>query len=327
MWLKASGALLATMGLANATTSINATPPRPRPPVVATAAAPTAPPRLTTALTPELARRGYNACYMPETGFGRYGEWIRIGMGAQMIVPRDGGHTDDWGYDVVIHFHGHDAVRRPFVQAVRGTVLVGIDLGISSAPYSHLFEDRTAFVRLLAHVTSGLARATGRADAHIRYVALSSWSAGFGAVTEILSYQRGLVDGVILLDSLHSDYDRSAPERRVAGARLAPILAIADRAVERDAVLFVSHSSIVPPGYASTTEVADFLIDHVAGARIEAQGTSRLGARLVSRFDRLGMHVRGYAGGDKIAHCAHVDLLAEAVRDYLEPAWGTPEAR
>jgi hypothetical protein len=89
----------------------------------------------------------------------------------------------------------------------------------------------------------------------------------------------------------------------------------------------LSHSSIIPPGYASTTEVADYLIEQVAGLRSDASGKSPLGAALTSSFDRQGMHVRGYAGGDKIAHCAHVEMLAEAVRDYLEPAWGTPEAR
>jgi hypothetical protein len=331
MWIKAAGALLATMGLANATTQVALTAAPLAAPLLGMAApldveAPAAAARQTTALTPELTRRGYNACYMPETGFGRYSEWIRIGMGAQMVVPKTGGRTADGGYDVVVHFHGHEAVRRPFVEAVRGAVLVGIDFGISSGPNTNVFEDPTAFVRLLGLVTRGLQRATHSADSHIRHLALSSWSAGFGAVTKILSRESDLVDGLVLLDSLHSDYETAVRGHKVFGLKLAPVVAVAQRAVQRDAVLFLSHSSIIPPGYASTTEVADYLIEQVGGVRSGAAGTSQLGAKLVSRFDRQGMHVRGYAGGDKVAHCAHVDMLAEAVRDYLEPAWGTPEA-
>src|SRR5690242_5277047 len=63
------------------------------------------PPREPSSLTPSLRARGYNACFMPDPGFGAYGRWQRVGMG-YMIVPLHGGHTQDGGYDVVVHFHG-----------------------------------------------------------------------------------------------------------------------------------------------------------------------------------------------------------------------------
>lgn len=289
-------------------------------------------PREPTPLTAELRSRGYNACYMPDVGFGRYSTWQRLGSGAQMIVPRKGGHTPDWGYDVVIHFHGRDAVRGPFVEAARGAVLVGIDLGIVSASYSRAFEDRGAFIGLVANITKGLQQSSGQPEAHIRNLAISSWSAGFGAVTKILARHPDAVDSVVLLDSLHSDYgertdgETQGVRRIIAAAPIEPVLAMAARAVRGDAILFLSHSEIIPPGYASTTEVADYLIEQVAGVRSLGEGMNSLGARLLTTFDGEGMHVRGYEGGDKLAHCAHVALLAEAVRDYLEPVWSTPEA-
>lgn len=138
-----------------------------------------------TALTPELRARGYNACYMPETGFGAYSTWHSVGMGL-LIVPLTGGRTEDGGYDVVIHFHGHEAVRRPFVQAARGTVLVGIDLGASSGAYARAFEQPWSFVTLLGRVTRTLQETSGDPRAHIRHLGISSWSAGFGAVRPIL---------------------------------------------------------------------------------------------------------------------------------------------
>jgi len=271
------------------------------------------------ALTPSLRARGYNACFVPDNGFGSYSGWERAGRG-WMILPRDGGGNADGGYDVVIHFHGHEAVRHAFVEVAERTVLVGIDLGSTSAPYDHAFANPETFTRLLDDVTLALVRKSDHPNAHIRHLALSSWSAGAGAVRRIVSYFAGRIDAVILLDSLHSDYE-PGPRRRISLAPIAGVAAYAERAVRGDGMLFLSHSQIVPPGYPSTTEIADQLIAEVGGTRTPRQGMTPLGAELVSGFDRGGMHVRGYLGADKAAHCAHVELLAEVVRDYLEPAW------
>jgi hypothetical protein len=331
----AAGALVsAVMGLAEAgarTSAPEIVPPRFEPTTSPSVEAPPAvvtTPREASPLTPELRARGFNACWVPENGFGSYTHWQRISMG-QMIMPLSGGRTSDGGYDVVIHFHGHEAVRHAFVEVARTAVLVGIDLGNSSGPYERAFEDAGAFTRLLAGITRGLVQESGDARAHIRHLALSSWSAGYGAVKRILSRYGSSVEAVILLDSLHSGYEprtsgTAGTVHRVAGAPIAQVGDFAARAAAGDVIFFMSHSQIVPPGYASTTEVADYIINEVGGVRTPRQGTNPLGAELVSGFDRRGMHVRGYLGGDKPAHCAHVELLAEAVRDYLEPAWGTP---
>jgi hypothetical protein len=174
-------------------------------------------------------------------------------------------------------------------------------------------------------VTRGLALRSGDPRAHIRHLAVSSWSAGQGAVRKIVSHFGSRVDAVVLLDSLHSGYEPGAGHR-VSEGPIAGVLDYAARAANGEATLFLSHSQIVPPGYPSTTEVADHLLASVTGTRTPMQGMNPLGAELVSGFDRGGMHVRGYLGGDKAAHCAHVELLAEVVRDYLEPSWKTPSA-
>lgn len=282
------------------------------------------------ALTAALRARGYNACMMPDPGFGPYTRWIKLSTG-QMIMPERGGHTGDFGYDVVVHFHGHEAVRHAFAQVARGAVLVGIDLGIASGPYEKAFESPFRFRELLDGVTRALVRHTGDPRAHIRHLALSSWSAGYGAVTRILRRFGSSIDAVVLLDSLHASYV-AAPGREgrplhdVFGLPLEPVVRFAERAARGDGILFLSHSQVVPPGYASTSEVADFLLGDVAGVRVPMQGRSALGAELFSGYDRGGLHLRGYRGGDKPAHCAHTELLGEAVRDYLEPAWRTPAA-
>jgi hypothetical protein len=275
-------------------------------------------------LTPRLRARGYNACYMPDPGFGRYSHWQRVGMG-HMIAPLRGGRTVDGGYDVVVHFHGREAVRHAFVEVAEGVVLVGVDLGSTSAPYQRAFDRPEAFVDLLDRVTRALAVHSGDPRAHIRHLAVSSWSAGQGAVRKIVAQFGSRIDAVVLLDSLHSGYEPGGGHR-VAEPPIAGVMDFAARAARGEAVLFLSHSQVVPPGYPSTTEVADHLLAALDASRAPRQGTSPLGAELASGFDRGGLHVRGYLGGDKTAHCAHVELLAEVVRDYLEPAWETPTA-
>lgn len=277
-------------------------------------------PREPSSLTPSLRARGYNACYVPDNGFGAYSHWQRVGMG-YMIMPLRGGRTADGGFDVVLHFHGREAVRHAFVEVARGAVLVGVDLGATSAPYQRAFERPGAFTDLLERVTRALALQSGDPQAHIRHLAVSSWSAGQGAVREIVAHFGSRIDAVVLLDSLHSGYQSG---RRIAEAPIAAVMEFAERAARGETIFFLSHSQIVPPGYPSTTEVADHILAAMNAERDARRGTTPLGAELASGFDREGMHVRGYLGSDKAAHCAHVELLAEVVRDYLEPAWGTP---
>src|SRR5258708_15795813 len=168
--------------------------------------APATPLREPSPLTPGLRAHGYNACWVPENGFGSYTPWQRISPMGQMIMPLSGGHTNDGGYDVVVHFHGHEAVRHAFVEVARGAVLVGIDLGNSSGPYERAFEDPNAFTRLLAGITRGLVAESGDPRAHIRHLALSTWSAAYGAVRRTLSPQASGIDPAVLPHSLHSPY-------------------------------------------------------------------------------------------------------------------------
>jgi hypothetical protein len=276
-------------------------------------------------------------CHVPDHGFGSYSHWKRL-PAAEMLFPRGIDRRDDGAYDVVIHFHRREAVRRSFVEAAHGVVLVGIDLGPSAKSYGRAFRRPHAFPDLLANITRALARYSHNPKAHIRHLALSSFSAGYGAVREILALYGGAIEAVVLLDSLHSDYvprkllGADATNRQVWGAPIASVIEYARRAARGEVTLFVSHSQVVPPSYASTSEVADYLIDEVGGpAPNEGIETDAFDMRqsetadhddgVVSAFDRAGMHVRGYVGSDGAAHCAQVRIFAEALRDYLEPSW------
>ncbi|MGC4067581.1 MAG: hypothetical protein QM784_23630 [Polyangiaceae bacterium] len=80
-------------------------------------------------LTPELRHRGYNECYPYDfVGLGPYSPFRKLRVG-RIAIPQKGGYTEDYGYDVVVHFHGQNSLRMTLAQVARGVAFVGIDFG------------------------------------------------------------------------------------------------------------------------------------------------------------------------------------------------------
>ncbi len=268
-------------------------------------------------------QRGVNPCNTRDPGFGVYDRWSREPTLGQMIAPLKGGVTPRGEFDVMFHFHGHEAVRKEWVQVMDGAVLVGIDLGNGSGPYESAFADPAAFQALLESVEQGMAKRTGKA-ARARFVGLSAWSAGYGAVQQILGQPlaKKRVDSVVLLDGLHCGYAQGSLNSLQIGA----FIDFAERAAARDKFMLVSHSSIIPPGYASTTETANFLIYKVGGRpeRAAARPSDPMGLELVSRFSKGNFHVRGFSGNDKMDHCAHIGFYRDVLKVFVKPRWNSP---
>jgi LysM repeat protein len=269
-------------------------------------------------------RGGVNPCLSPDPGFGIYDHWSREPSMGQMISPQHGGITRGGAFDVMFHFHGHEPARKEWVRVMDGAVLVGIDLGIGSGPYAAAFSSPDAFERLVHSVEVAMAKKHGLKQAHARKIGISSWSAGYGAVGEILSqpYGQRVVDTVILLDGLHAGYEGDSLNH----AQLEPFLRFAREARDGKRFMFVSHSSIIPPGYASTTETANYLVSELGGRprKTGTRGNGLWGLELISRYSSGNFHMRGYSGNDKMDHCAHIGLYREVLRIHVKPRWKSP---
>ncbi len=268
-------------------------------------------------------RGGINPCMTPDPGWGIYDRWSRAPTMGQALLPHRGG-VSGGRFDVMFHFHGHEPVRKEWVKVERGAVLVGIDLGLGSGPYEASFRSRAAFAELLASVERAVAEKNGLETARARRIGLSAWSAGYGAVGEILRHPQwaARVDTVVLLDGLHAGYDGDS----LRASQLSPFVAFARQARGGEKLMFVSHSSIIPPGYASTTETANYLI-HALGGRPSAarpRSGDPWGLELISRFDRGDFHVRGFRGNDQMDHCAHIGLFKDVLKVYVVPRWASP---
>jgi hypothetical protein len=250
-----------------------------------------------------------------------------------MIVPKSLRLDERGEFPVVIHFHGHEAARKEWVQAVDDAVLVGIDLGANSGPYLRKFSDPSAFASLLTSVEEGVALALNVAGAsdvaggldvagpRIGLLGISSWSAGYGAVERVLESEfADRVDSVMLLDGLHTGPADSARARTT----LAPFVEYARSAAAEQTLMYVSHSSIVPPTYASTTETANYLVWQLGGRPQSSSPRKNdpMGLELIREYTDGEFHVRGFSGNGKLDHCAHLGLYRRAIRNYLAPRWG-----
>lgn len=271
------------------------------------------------------AERGVNPCNSPDPGFGAYEPWNRAPTLGQMLLPKRGGVSSRGDFDVMFHFHGHDPARKEWVRVMNGVVFVGITLGVGSGKYEETFRDRSAFTKLVESVEEGVAKHAGRKRARARRIGLSAWSAGYGAVQEILRdpAARNRIDSVILLDGMHCGY---AGQGQLNKPQIQPFIDFAERAASGDRFMLVSHSSIIPPGYASTTETANFLIHELGGkpAKAKTRKGDPMGLELIARYDRKGFHVRGFSGNDTMDHCAHLGFFRDVLASYVKPRWRSP---
>jgi hypothetical protein len=280
------------------------------------------------ALTPELRHRGYNECNPYDfVGLGPYAPYRKLRVG-RIAIPQKGGHTKDFGYDVLVHFHGQTAMRMTLAQVARGVAFVGIDLGIASGPYQDAFASAEAWPALKRSIESALKAQSGDPRAHIRHIALTAWSAGYGAVNEILKHDKAGIDAVVLLDGLHAAWDPTHNNHTtgndVIAGPIAPTLEFAKMALKGEKIFVFSHSEIDPPGYPSTRLTADMLMRELGLKRHPVANSSSDKFGLYGTVDTRGVHIWSYRGGDKAAHCTHLTHIDRAVRDILEPAWHTP---
>jgi hypothetical protein len=91
--------------------------------------------------------------------------------------------------------------------------------------------------------------------------------------------------------------------------------------------MILTHSSIIPPGYASTTEVAQYVVGELGGKEKKATKSDVLGLKMFARYNKGNFHSWGYLGNDKPDHCAHIGLMAGIMKNQILPRWKTPPGR
>lgn len=289
-------------------------------------AAPTPAPPAVAPLTEELRAKGFSECNPHDPlGLGPYAPFRPLSLG-RILIPQKGGHTPDFGYDVLVHFHGADAVRKLLVQTARGVVLVLVDKGLGGgAPYTRALGTKFMFPLLRTSIAKALEAHSGSEQAHIRHLAVSSWSAGTVAVSKLLQQEQEGIDALIILDGLHGAWMLGAPRVQkldsLDARYLTRELAFAKRALAGDALFVLTYSSVVPT-FPSTATTAQLLLRELGLQPTTLEPSTDYGQ--TSTVDVKGLHVWGFQGKDQPGHCAQLFLMPRIVGELLEPAWNTP---
>jgi hypothetical protein len=253
----------------------------------------------------EAARDGIDPCSTPKAGFAGYGGWKQADDGWSYLVPEAGGTDAQGRVDVVVHLHGHEVARKGFIRAGAPLVLLGTSAE-SGAAYRDKLAAPESLQQLLTSVETKLSEESG-SPVTVRRVALTAWSGGYEGIGALLENDAERIDAVVLLDGLHG-----ARERSRLRLQLEPFVRYARRAAAGNALMIVTHSSIDPPSFASTTETAHYLIAALGGQPLDVSREDALGLELFEAFSRGNFHVRGYRGGGKADHCAHLALMEDA---------------
>lgn len=257
---------------------------------------------------PVARRSGVEPCAAQTVDASGFEPPLPRGRG-RLHVPRGYQVDDDGAFDLIVHLHGDEPVRRELIESGQKLPLLTITLGPAEG-YAPLFSSPELYRAVVGGVEQALSKRGARA-AHARRVAFSAWSAGFVGVAAAISQKTSSqIDAVILIDGLHAP----RRDRVMFEAQLEPFVKFARRAAAEQAFLFISHSSIDPPGFASTTECAHYLIGALGGQPRPVRRDERFGLELVEFFSKGDLNVRGYAGNDKADHCAQIATLRDVYR-------------
>jgi hypothetical protein len=215
---------------------------------------------------------------------------------------------------LLIHFHGASwLIEQHVARYLPRAALITVNLGAGSSAYRKPFEQPEQFKSLLSEAAENFGATRGWTS-----ITLSGFSAGYGAVREILRRPEhfALVNNVLLLDGMHASY---SPEGKLLAdggtiqtSDVEPFVNFARAALAGRKTFVVTHSEIFPGAYASTTECADYLLSQLSLKRNPKLVSGPMGMQQLSALDASGFHLRGYAGNTAPDH---IDFL------HAMPAW------
>ncbi|WP_149304321.1 hypothetical protein [Pareuzebyella sediminis] len=219
--------------------------------------------------------------------------------------------------DLLIHFHG-----APFVpidamyHLERPMALAVVQLGSGSSVYGRPFEDTTVFLDFIVAIRNKLSLQK------IGKIYCSSFSAGYGAVRELLKSHFDELDGILLLDGLHTDYipdkTRLADGGTLNTDKLSNFLKYAKAAVAGRKSLVITHSEIFPGTYASTTETSEWLLEQLKLPRNAVLKHGPVGMQQLAETKQGRFRVLAFAGNTAPDHVDHFHGMLEFLNMLFE---------
>jgi hypothetical protein len=234
---------------------------------------------------------------------------VRLGLGT-LFVPERVKNTQ--GMRLLFFFHGGDWLPEVAVAQQRKIAVVSVQAGSGSSNYANLFVDPMRFPKLIAEAESKSGLKFGEVD-------LGGWSAGCGALREILkdplSYQR--VIRVLCIDGVHTGYVNGTPgptESQIQTDNLQIWIKIGRDAMAGKKRLVITHSEIFPGTFASTTETADYLLREWGLKPHPVVKWGPMKTQILSEVKRGRLLVIGFAGNSAPDHVDELHSLPEYLK-------------
>ena len=213
---------------------------------------------------------------------------------------------------ITLHFHTAAwYIIQEHIRRGSPNPLASIHLGEGSSVYRRAFEDSQRLQRTLAVISDALQKRSA-VKVGITAVELSSFSAGYGAIRELVK-TTNVFSAVVLADSMYASLATNAGPRRPAPEHINVWLPLAQAATNRQTTFVFTYSEVPTSSYASSAECATALL---AALQLTNSPVPPRGADfpLLRRVDSGNLHIWGYGGTNAQAHLTHVRHLADIWR-------------
>lgn len=234
------------------------------------------------------------------------------------------GWTNGISSNTVLYVHFHTAPWFPIQEHVRRGArepLLVFSLGEGSSAYRLAFEDTNRFARVVSLVERELQARSLSSSTHISAVDVSSFSAGYGAVRELVTSPTyfSLIRRIVLLDSMYAGLERQdvgSTNRRPLAAQIDVWVPFAKAAMRGEKTFVLTHSLVPTSTYASSAECAAALLSRLNVKSEEVAADSVAAAHdpdfpLLKRTDVGGLRIWSYGGTDAQAHMTHARHVAD----------------
>jgi hypothetical protein len=213
---------------------------------------------------------------------------------------------------LLFFFHGGDWLPDLAAAGQKNMAAITVQAGAGSGSYTRLFVDPKHFPALIAE-------AEAKSGLHFSEVDLAGWSAGCGALRQILLDPAGYdrVHRVLCIDGVHTDYTVGTPgplESKIGLDNLKIWQRFGADAIAGKKRLIITHTEIFPGTFASTTETSDELLREWGLTPHPVAKFGPMQTQMLSDVKSGGLEVLGFAGNSAPDHVDQLHSLPVYLR-------------
>ena len=230
----------------------------------------------------------------------------------KLFIPDDYQPSADRSVNLLVHFHGDpQTIWNNALQADVNAVIVTVNYNGLSSAYGGPFTEGSLFRQLLDTALANLRQQPDFGpQANWDRLAVSSFSAGYGAIRQILSTPAYFneIDSLLAADSL---YATTSSDGTPLDSQMVDYKAFASAAAKGNKRFIFTHSEVPTVTYESTAETGDELLEHL-GLTPTATNETGLGPlRFYRKVERGGFQLWGACGDNAEEHLNHLQHIGE----------------